>query len=380
MLGLKNFFKKITKEGKGAHKPDKPLIIAVIIALVFGLLMLASASAVVAYIKFENSYYYLEKQLLFTLVGLFFLFIFSKINYRFWRKNALYFLLGSIVFLILVFIPGLRANYGSASSWIEIFGFSLQPSEFVKLSFLIYLAAWLEAKQSQVKDAHQVFWPFLIILGVIAFLMYKQPDLGTLSIIAFSSLVVIFVSGVKKRLLIGFVIVIALLGYGIVSTNEYQANRFKCMQDPSFSPRYICYQINQSLIAVGSGGLEGRGLGESRQKFLYLPEVSADAIFPIISEEIGFIFSLLFISLFIFIFYRGIIISKKIDDNFGSLLSLGIVTWIIIQVFLNIGGMIALVPMTGVPLPFVSAGGSSIIALLMAMGILINISKYARDR
>ncbi len=380
MLGLKKIFKRINKESKNCHRPDKPLLISIILVIVFGLLMLASSSAVVAYIKFDNSYFYLEKQIFYTIIGLILFFIFSNVHYRFWRRNALSFLLVSIVFLILVFIPGLKAEYGTASSWIEIFGFSLQPSEFVKLFFLIYLAAWLEAKKAQVKDSRQVFWPFLIILTVIAFLMYRQPDLGTLSIIAFSSLVVVFVSGVRKRMLIGLGIIVLFLGYLLVGSSEYQSNRFKCMQDPSFSPQKTCYQINQSLIAVGSGGLMGRGLGESRQKFLYLPEVSADSIFPIISEEIGFIFSVLFIALFVFIFYRGILISKKTDDVFGSLLSLGIVAWLVIQVFLNIGGMIALVPMTGVPLPFVSAGGSSIIALLIAMGILINISKYVRDK
>jgi len=160
--------------------------------------------------------------------------------------------------------------------------------------------------------------------------------------------------------------------------SSYQSDRFKCLQDPSYSVLKHCYQVNQSMIAVGSGGLFGRGLGESRQKFLYLPEVWGDAIFPVIAEETGFIFSTLLILLYLFIFYRGLLIARGAPDIYGSTLAMGIIVWLALQTFLNIGGMINLIPMTGVPLPFVSAGGSSALSALLAMGILANISKQTK--
>ena len=377
---FKAFLKRLFRVKKHEHEPDKPLIFSNLILVFFCLFMLASASAVSAYSHFGDSYYYLKNQLLPLIIGLGLFFIFSRIDYHFWRKNAIYFLGGSLVLLILVFIPGLSAGYGTAHSWINIFGFSIQPSEFVKLSFLIYLAAWLELRGKAVKEFSQGLAPFLIILGVICLLMYKQPDLGTLSIIVLSSLIVYFVGGAKIRHMLAILILMGMALWGVVGMNGYQAQRFQCLADPSFSPDHICYQINQSLIAVGSGGWTGRGLGESRQKFLYLPEVSGDAIFPIISEEIGFIFSTFLILLYLFIFYRGWIIAKSSADIFGRLLSIGVVSWILIQVFLNIGGMTNLVPITGVPLPFISAGGSALIAGLMALGILVNISKQTSNR
>ena len=378
-MSVNKFLKTIKNGGrkdKNKHAPDKKLLISVAVLIFLGLLMLASASAVASYSKFGSSYHYLKNQALPLFLGIVLFYLFSRIHFRFWRNNAILFLFLSIFFLLLVFIPGLRSEQGTSYSWITIFGRSLQPSEFVKLFFLIYLASWLEAKISQVKSLREVFLPFVFVLGIVGFLMYKQPDLGTLSVIAASSLVVLFVSGVQKKYIFVFLAILGLALYGIVSTNEYQALRFKCAFDRDFSVNDSCYQINQSLIAFGSGGFWGRGLGQSRQKFLYLPEVSCDAIFPIVSEEIGFLFSAVFLGLYLFIFYRIFLIAKRSDDLFAKFLSIGIGSWIMIQVFLNIGGMIALVPMTGVPLPFVSAGGSAILSLLMAMGILVNISKY----
>jgi cell division protein FtsW len=206
--------------------------------------------------------------------------------------------------------------------------------------------------------------------------MFMQPDLGTWSIIALSSMVVYFVGGANKKHIIVLFLIAFLTVYSMVTYTDYQQDRFACLKDPSFDTQKKCYQINQSLIAVGSGGVWGKGLGESNQKYSYLPEVSGDAIFPIISEEIGFIFSSALIFLYAYIFYRGWLIALKAKDMFGRLLAVGIVSWIFFQAFLNIGGMISLIPITGVPLPFISAGGSAMLAGLIAMGILVNISKY----
>jgi len=378
MSTLKQVINSLLKPRANEHGEDKSLIIAVAVIIVFGLIMLSSASSIMAYAKFNNSYYYFTRQLFGLGLGLIAFYIFSKLDYHRWRKFAFGLLIFSIFLLLLVFIPGLSAHYGKARSWINIFGYSLQPSEFVKLSFLLYLAAWLESRGKKLSDFHQGIGPFAAVLGVIGFLMIMQPDIGTLFIITLVSLIVYFVGGGR----IYHILVILLFGaLGLallVNIKPYQMNRFKCLADPSFSSQDICYQVNQSLIAVGSGGWFGRGLGQSRQKFMYLPEVSGDSIFPIIAEETGLVFSAILVGLYIFIFYRGYIISKYAPDMFGRILAIGIVSWIVIQAIINIGGMINLMPMTGVTLPFVSYGGSSMLSALIAMGILVNISKQVK--
>ncbi|MFA4833398.1 MAG: putative lipid II flippase FtsW [Patescibacteria group bacterium] len=378
MATLKQAINKLLEPRVGEHEGDRSLIIAVGVIIIFGLIMLSSATSAVAYAKFGNSYYYFTHQLFGLFLGLIAGFLFSRLDYHLWRKYALVFLIFSIVLLLLVFIPGLSASWGKSRSWINVFGFSLQPSEFVKLFYLLYLAAWLESRGKKLSDLHQGTGPFVIVLGAIAFLMLLQPDIGTLSIIALVSLIVYFIGG-GKIFHILVMITIGVLAFAVmVHYKPYQMDRFRCLADPGFSSNDICYQVNQSLIAVGSGGFWGRGLGESRQKFMYLPEVSGDSIFPIIAEETGLIFSGLLVILYIYVFYRGYLIAKYAPDMFGRILAIGIVSWIVIQAIFNIGGMVNLLPMTGVPLPFISYGGTAIISSLAAIGILINISKHTK--
>jgi len=373
--------KKIFAVKKGEHEPDRSLLAATFVLIIFGLVMLFSASSIVSFARYGNTYHYFFHQLVGLGVGLVAFLVVSRIDYQVWKKYAVFFLFFSIILLLLVFIPGIRAEYGTARSWITIFGYSFQPSELVKLSFLIYLATWLEAKKNELGRLSSGILPFLIILGVISGLMIVQPDLGTLFIIAFTAMVVFFVGGGKiSHIFITLMLAGLVLFLMLNIRSSYQSDRFKCLKDPSYSAQDKCYQINQSLIAVGSGSWFGRGLGQSRQKFMYLPEVWGDAIFPIIAEETGFIFSTLLILLYLFIFYRGLIIARGSPDLYGRTLAAGVVVWLSVQTFLNIGGMINLIPMTGVPLPFVSAGGSALLSNLMAMGILINISKQAKLR
>lgn len=364
----------------GYHESDKILMIAIGAILVFGLVSLSSATAVVAYSKFGDAYSYFNKQIFGIGLGIIAFLFFSRVDYHLWRKYAFWFLIGSIFLLLLVFIPGLSATYGKARSWINIFGYSLQPSEFVKLSFLLYLAAWLESRKKNLSEVSQSIGPFIAVLGAIAFLMLLQPDLGTLLIVAATSLIVYFIGGGKIKHL-AVICIIGLLGIAtIVHFKEYQQNRFRCLLDPNYDSADVCYQINQSLIAVGSGGIFGRGLGGSRQKYMYLPEVSGDSIFAIIAEETGLVVCLLLLGAYFTIFYRGYLISKNAPDDFGKILAIGIVSWITIQAVINIGGIINLMPMTGVPLPMVSYGGSAILAALSACGILVNISKQTKIR
>jgi cell division protein FtsW len=380
MSTLKQKINQLMRPVLGEHAPDKKLMIAVGILIIFGLVMLSSASAVVAYSKFGSTYFYFKHQLYGVIFGLLVFWFFSRVDYHTWRKYAFWFLIFSVVLLLLVFIPGLSANYGKARSWISIFGYSLQPSEFVKISFLLYLAAWLESRRKKLEDFSQGIGPFFAVLGVIALLMVMQPDIGTLSIIAVTSLIVYFVGGGSIKHILYMLVIGAMLLTVLAYWKPYQMDRFRCMVNPEVDASGVCYQVKQSLIAVGSGGIFGRGLGQSRQKFMYLPEVSGDSIFAIVGEEIGMVFSSLLIILYIYIFYRGYMIAKHAPDIFGRILAIGIVSWIVMQAIINIGGMIAFMPMTGVPLPFVSYGGTAILAVLIAIGILINISKQTKLR
>ncbi|MDO8668076.1 MAG: putative lipid II flippase FtsW [bacterium] len=379
MSSLFAWFHKIISSSNKHDEADKGLLIIVGAILVFGLIMLASASSIISYNTYhQDSYFILKHQLFGLILGLGFFWFFSKVDYQIWRKYALWMLVASIGLLLLVFIPGLAGTWGTSKSWINVFGFSLQPSEFVKITFLLYLAAWLEGRKKQLAEVSRGIGPFMVILGAIALLMILQPDMGTLTIIALASFIVYFIGGGSVKHLVALVLLGLTALVIMVNIYPYQANRFKCMMDPSFSKKEICYQINQSLIAVGSGGWFGRGLGASRQKFSYLPQAQNDAIFPIISEEIGFIFSVGLILLYLALFLKGVAIAKKAPDDFGKILAVGIVSWITLQALINIGGMVNIMPMTGVPLPMISYGGSAMIAALASIGILANISKQGK--
>jgi len=375
---LKKIDNIIFKSSSGAHQGDRSLLIISFVLLAFGLVVLFSASGAVSYLKYHDSYYLITHQLFGVALGAVAFYFFSAINYSFWRKIAFLMLILSIFLLALVFLPWLKADWGTARSWIKIFGFSLQPSEFVKLFFLFYLAAWIVKRKEIIRDFKESTLPFLIILGSIVALMLLQPDLGTLSIIMASAFIVYYVGGGKLRHLL----LIALCGiiglFFMLQLKPYQQDRFRCVVDPSYDTKKSCYQVNQALIAVGSGGLWGRGLGASRQKYLYLPEVTGDSIFAVIAEELGFVISLALIALYLALFYRGWKISNSSPDDFGRLLSIGISSWLFIQAMVNIGGIINLIPMTGVPVPVISYGGTCLIANMAAIGVLFNISKIAK--
>ncbi len=372
--------KQIADQKRNYHEADKLLIGVIFLLLLFGLISLSSASSIMAYDRYGDAYYYFKHQLVGLGIGITVFLFLANTDYRHWKKYAHFFLFGSIILLLLVFIPGISAEYGAARSWINIFGYSLQPSELVKLSFLLYLAAWLETRREELGDFSRGLAPFLGLLSLIAGLMILQPDIGTLSILSATSLIVYFVGGGKISHILSIVILGVVLFMVMLQLKPYQMDRIRCMVDPSYSRNDVCYQINQSLIAVGSGGIFGRGLGESRQKYMYLPEVSGDSIFAIIAEESGLIFSSLFILAYLFLFYRGYKIAKSAPDLFGQNLAIGIVVWISLQAMINIGGIINVIPMTGVPLPLVSYGGSAILASLAACGILVNISKQTVRR
>ncbi|HEX8974487.1 MAG TPA: putative lipid II flippase FtsW [Patescibacteria group bacterium] len=359
---------------------DNVLFSVVATLLVFGLVMISSAGVVYAQTHFGDPYYFLKHQLFFgVLPGLLVMYIFQKIDYRFWKKLAVPIFFLAVIFLILVFVPGVGSRVYGASRWLQLGPFSFQPSEMAKLAIIIYLAAWLESRGShRVKDVFEGLLPFLGIMGLIGFLIMKQPDTGTLGVIIILSFAIYFVSGARIKHLASMGVVGAILFWILVKVEPYRFNRILAFLDPSSDPQGIGYQINQALIAVGSGGLLGVGLGHSRQKFNYLPEPVGDSIFAVIGEELGLIGAGALVVLFVVLAMRGLKIAKNAPDMFGRLVATGVTMWIIFQAFINISSNIALVPLTGIPLPFVSYGGTSIVFLMAAVGILLNISKHSR--
>ena len=357
---------------------DVLLLVIVAVIVLFGLVMLLSASAPSGYSQFADSYYYVKHQMIFGLIpGIGAMVAFARIPYTFWRKHAWNLLLLSIVLLVLVFIPGLSAGIGTARSWISVGGvFSLQPSEVVKLTFLFYLAAWLAQRDKHsVRDVQAGFLPFVFVLGTIMLLMILQPDIGTMSIIAAMSLVVYFVAGAPISYVLGLIAAGVAGLLALITAAPYRAARFTTFLHPELDPQGIGYHINQALLAIGSGGFFGVGYGHSRQKFQYLPEVASDSIFAVIGEEMGFMVAVLTIGLFLLFLWRILEIAKRSPDSFGKYVVVGVGAWIVIQAFVNIGSMVALMPITGVPLPFISYGGTSLAISLAAVGVVLNVSK-----
>ncbi|MBI4599099.1 putative lipid II flippase FtsW [Candidatus Uhrbacteria bacterium] len=370
------------READSIQPVDYPFLAIVGTLVAFGFVMLASASGPTSYANFgQDSFYLVKHQLFFGLVpGLIGLYLASRIPYTFWKKRAWEFLLISIGLLVLVFIPGLASEFGTSRSWISIGGaFSLQPAEIVKLTFLFYLAAWLERRGSHgVKTVESGLIPFLSVLGTIMLLMVLQPDVGTMSIIIATALVVYFVAGAPLLHIGGFVAAGVGLFTLLIVTSQYRYNRLMTLLNPEFDPQGVGYHINQALLALGSGGFFGLGYGESRQKFQYLPEVVGDSIFAVIGEEMGFVVAALLIAGFLLLFWRALRIANASPDPFGKYVVIGIASWFLIQGFVNIGSMVGLLPITGVTLPFMSYGGTSLAVSLGAVGVILNISRYGK--
>lgn len=358
---------------------DRTLLSVVFTLLIFGLIMIASAGVIYSETRFDDPYYFFKHQLLFgVLPGIVVLYLFSKLDYHFWKKVAVPMFFVSVIFLILVFVPGVGSKVYGASRWIQLGPFSFQPSEMAKLAMIIYLAAWLESRgTARIKDLFEGMLPFLGIMGLIGILIMKQPDTGTLGVIVLTSFAIFFVSGARVQHLFSMGILGAIALWILIKIEPYRFNRILTFINPGADPQGIGYQINQALLAVGSGGFWGVGLGHSRQKFNYLPEPVGDSIFAVIGEELGMIGATILIALFVVLAMRGIKIAKNAPDMFGRLVATGITMWIILQAFINIGANIALVPLTGIPLPFISYGGTSLVFLMAAIGILLNISKQS---
>ena len=359
-----------------AGPTDYSLLVAVILLLGLGIVMVFSASAVMAMTNFNDPFYFLKRQAVWALIGLLGMTVLMNFDYWHYKKLAPAIIVLSITLLVAVLLPGIGRISHGARRWIGFGPLTLTPSEPAKMAMVIYLAYLLSSKGYKIKTFFRgVLPPVLLGLGMFA-LILQQPDLGTGLTVMGSTFIMLFSAGAKIWHLLG------LIGMGIpgvfaaIFMEEYRRERFLAFLDPWADPRGSGYHIIQSLYALGSGGPFGLGLGKSRQKFLYLPEMHTDFIFAIIGEELGFVGAMLVIILFFFFAWRGYRIAMNAPDGFSCLLSCGLTSMILIQALVNIGVVTGTLPITGIPLPFLSFGGSSLVFTLASVGILLNISRY----
>lgn len=359
---------------------DKTLFVLVILLVTIGFFIFSSASLGLLARDGASFSSVAMNQFLFGIVGgSIAMFITSSIHYRHWRKYAFYIFLGCILLTLLVFVPGLGFSYGGATRWINIGSFTLQPAEILKIGFVIYMATWLSGMYRHSHSFLKGTLPFGAIIGVVGAVMLLQPDTDTFAIMTFAGMAMFITAGARWR----DVVLIVLMGIMVLAalafTRPYVMDRFTTFLNPGNDPLGSGYQIQQSLIAVGSGGLTGRGFGQSIQKFEYLPEPIGDSIFAVYAEEFGFIGSALLIILLSIFTFRGYKIASESRDLFGMLLVVGFMTIIVTQAFLNIAAMVGLAPLSGLPLPFISHGGTALLATLASVGIVLNVSKYRKQ-
>jgi cell division protein FtsW len=354
-------------------KIDLLLLFSVVFLTFFGLFMIYDASSFVAFRDFADKYHYVKDQIFWIVLGLGALVFFSYFDYHRFYNLAIPILIGSVGLLLLVFIPGIGVKLLGARRWIDLKFTLLQPSEFVKLALAIYLAAWFSSKEKG------RLWAFLLLLSFVLLLVILEPDMGTATIILFEAISIYFLSGAKVIYFVYLAPIIALVGLIVAKLEPYRAARLAAFLNVHQDIETSSYHVKQILIALGSGGLTGVGFGNSLQKYAYLPENTTDSIFAIIAEELGFLGATAIIFVFIFMVWRGFRIALTAKDTFGKLLAGGITTFLAGQVLVNLSAQVALVPLTGIPLPFISYGGSALIINLTAIGILLNISRQGKN-
>ncbi|MFZ3301279.1 MAG: putative lipid II flippase FtsW [Microgenomates group bacterium] len=352
---------------------DKSLLYSILTLVTIGLVFIADISAPQALNFFGDKFYFLKQQVVWAIVGITAMIVVSNINYNFWKKLAVPIFFVTVLLLVAVLIPGISLKALGARRWISIGSINFQPSEVVKLALALYLA---KVADSNIKKPLAFFLPLALVCGLIML----QPDLGTTLVVGFIGIVQIFVAGVPIVYFLGS-LAAGIVGVIIlIISSPYRRDRLMTFLQVGADPLGKEYHIRQILLAIGSGGLFGLGIGQSKQKYLFLPEASTDSIFAAIAEELGFLGSLVLILLFAFFLYKAFKVVASAPDQFSKILSLGIVAWIGGQIILNISAMTALTPLTGIPLPFFSYGGTSLSMILASCGILLNISRYANTK
>jgi len=355
--------------------PDFLLLFLTLGMVGFGIVMIFSASFTISYWNMGNRWFFTQRQIQWAGIGFIAMSVAMNIPFRIYKEKVVYIFLGSIAILLLVFFPGIGQYRNGAHSWIGFGSLTVQPSEFTKIGLILYLAALMSKKGNKMKNFKQGLLPPLIISLFVFALIALQPDYGTGIILLLTAGVMIIVAGAKLK----HIAYLALVGGGLlvllIFSASYRASRFTSFMDPWKDPWGSGYHLIQSLIALGNGGIFGTGFGKGIQKFFYLPYPQSDFIFSVMGEELGLVGVTLFILVYLILLWRALFVSLRSKDSFGALVGVGIVTLLGLQAFINIGGVTGAIPITGVPLPFISAGGSALIMAMISMGIMLSLSR-----
>lgn len=361
------------------HAPDYALLAVVAMLVVLGLVFVYSSSYALGYAQFGDANYFIRRQALFAAAGAVGLVITMNLDYHHLRALSPLLMLAALVGLAAVLVPGIGIESNGARRWIQVGTFpGVQPSEFAKLAVLVYMSAWLAAKGAVVKDFSLGVFPFVSMVGIVGALIMLEPDLGTAVMVAVITGTLFFVAGARIRhvlALSGSALVMLVL---LIVSGGYRMDRILSFTSAESDPSGVGFHTLQLLVAFGSGGIGGLGLGVSRQKFFYVPGSHTDGVLAIVGEELGLIGVTVVLGLFIVLLWRGWQIARRAADPFGSLLAVGVMSWIGFQMLINVGGVTRLFPLTGIPLPFLSYGGSSLMATLIAIGLLLSVSRYAQ--
>lgn len=355
------------------------LILGVVVLLcLIGLVMVMSASSVVGLYQFHSSWYFVKRQAIWLGAGLVVLLITMRIDYHLWRRLAPIVLGGSLVLLVAVLIPGVGREVYGASRWLGYGPVQIQPSEFAKFAMVLFVADLLARRSHRIDDLGLTLKPVMIVTGVVAALVLLQPNLGTTMVLAAIVFSMLLVSGVPLLPMAAVGAGGAILATGLALVAPYRRDRILAFLDPWGDPQNSGYQTIQSLVGIAQGGLAGVGLGASRSKWGFLPFAHTDFVYAIIAEETGLIGAAAVALLFVALAWFGVMVALRAPDAFGMLVATGITVWLCVQAFVNIGAVIGILPITGVPLPFVSFGGSSLLATMAATGLLLNVARHAR--
>ena len=366
-----------------AWKPlplEVQLWVEVALLIAFGLIMIYSASSISALARFSDPNHYLKRQLFYVVLGIPIIYIVSRTSYRSYKEYSGLMLLCAIALLVMVLIPGLGAKYNNARRWFGFGSLHIQPAEYAKVVWVLFLSNALVKKQDRIKEARVSFWPFIVLCAIFSALLLKEPDFGTVLMFVILMLVMLATAGVPCRYFCLMAPIAAFGLYRFVYLVPYRRVRWETFLNPWADPLYSGYQLIQGWIAIGSGGIFGKGLGAGQQKLLYLPESYTDFIMAVIGEELGFVGIVLTCLLFYFPFRTGLQISREAPDFLGSMLALGLTMLLALQALLNMGVVLGLVPTKGMPLPFISYGGSAYTANCFIIGLLMSIARSCEKR